>query len=217
MSPLLNTASLRAQLEQMAEPKYRAFASKLRPGEQTLLGVRLPALRKMAKELAKAGTWRLQTPDDAYMEEIMLRGMAIGYAHNISLPERLAELQAFVPIICNWSVCDSCCATYTFARRDRETMWTWLSPYLHSNDEFSARFGVVMLLTHYKQDAAWAAQTAAALPCVPAQAYYAEMAVAWCACELCLLYPHLEPDLLRQLRPSIQRLTRRKIRESQRS
>lgn len=217
MSTLLHTASLRPRLEQMAEPKYRDFVAKLIPGATPPLGVRLPALRKMAKELAHAGTWKLRTTATAAMEELMLRGMLIGYAQGVPLPERLAELKAFVPLICNWSVCDSCCATFTFVRQEREAVWTWLRPYLHSNDEFSARFGVVMLLMHYKQDAAWAARTAAALPNVPAQAYYAEMAVAWCACELSLLYPTLAPGLLEALRPSTQRLALRKIRESRRS
>lgn len=179
-----------------------------------MLGVRLPQLRALAKELARAGIWRMPTADDAYMEEIMLRGMLIGYAAKARLEERLCELEAFVPLISNWSVCDSCCTTYTFARANREQVWNWLQPYLNSAREYEARFGVVMLLNHFRQERTWAEAAAKALPQVPACAYYAEMAIAWCACELILHYPELKEALMDELRPGINRLTHRKLRES---
>ena len=208
---------LRAALVAMAEEPYRAFAAKLIPGGIPMLGVRLPALRTLAKQLARSGVWQLPTPAEPYMEEVMLRGMLIGYApRSVPWQARLDELERFVPYITNWSICDSCCTTYTFVRRHREEVWQWLAPYLASAEEYPARFGVVLLLDHYKQDATWAARVAAALPTIPATAYYAEMAVAWCACELILLYPALADSLLSSLRPSIHRLTLRKLRESRR-
>ena len=201
----------------MAEARYRAFAAKLIPGGMPMLGVRLPALRSLAKRLARAGCWQLPARADAYMEEVMLRGMLIGYApRGVGIEERLAELEQFVPAITNWSICDSCCTTYTFARRHRERVWQWLAPYLASAEEYPARFAVVLLLTQFKQDAAWAARIAATLPTIPAMAYYSEMAVAWCACELILLYPALADSLLSSLRPSSHHLTLRKLRESRR-
>ena len=208
----------RATLRAMADERYREFAAKLIPGGMRMLGVRLPELRRMAREMARAGQWRLATPANAVMEEVMLRGMLIGYAgREVPLAERLRALAAFVPLITNWSICDSCCATYTFARKHREEVWQWLAPYLNSAEEYPARFGVVMLLDHYKQEPAWAARVAEALPRVPAQGYYAEMAIAWCACELCLLYPQLSDSLLTSLRPSVRQRTLRKLRESLRT
>lgn len=47
-------AALRAELERLADPAYRAFSSGLLPGVDNLLGVRLPALRRLAGALAKA-------------------------------------------------------------------------------------------------------------------------------------------------------------------
>ena len=209
---------LRTTLAAMADAHYRDFAAKLIPGGMPMLGVRLPALRSLAKQLARTGQWQLPTPAEPYMEEVMLRGMLIGYApRGVGIEQRLAELGHFVPLISNWSICDSCCTTYTFARRHREEVWQWLAPYLASAEEYPARFAVVLLLTQFRQDAAWAARIAAALPTIPATAYYAEMAVAWCACELILLYPTLAASLHSSLRPSIHRLTLRKLRESRRS
>ena len=45
-------------LVSMAEPKYRDFSAALLPGVDNLLGVRLPALRKMAAKIAREADWR---------------------------------------------------------------------------------------------------------------------------------------------------------------
>lgn len=207
-------SEIRKRLGEMAEPTYRDFVARLIPGESQLLGVRLPALRKLAKELAHSGVWQLQAASAQSMEEVMLRGMLIGYVRGVETADRLKALAGFVPHIRNWSVCDSCCATYAFARREREAVWPWLMPYVVAEQEYPARFGVVMLLLHFKQEEEWAQRVAAVLPQVRAIGYYAQMAVAWCACELCLLYPRLAKPLLGSLCPAVHRLTLRKLRES---
>lgn len=53
------------QLRQMADEEYKAFNCKLIPGinKERTLGVRVPALRKLAKEIVKGG-W------ERYLEEL---------------------------------------------------------------------------------------------------------------------------------------------------
>ena len=217
MTTHISSAEIRCELEALADASYREFASKLIPGEQRMLGVRLPQLRALAKRLARAGMWRLRTPRGAAMEEVMLRGMLIGYAGGVGLAGRLAALDAFLPLITNWSICDSCCATYDFVRRNREQVWDWAVAHALSEQEYEARFGVVLLLMHYAREAEWAEQVAELLPRVVAQGYYAEMAVAWCACELCLQQPQLREKLEAALRPQVCKRMLRKLRESTRT
>jgi 3-methyladenine DNA glycosylase AlkD len=150
------------------------------------------------------------------MEMVMLRGMLPCYAPQATLTERLNALRAFIPSIRNWSICDSCCATYTFAREARAEVQEFLLPYLRSTAEYEARFAVVMLLNHYLNESAYAAQVGELLAHVHCRAYYADMAVAWCACELILRYPPCEAELMAKLPPDRQKLTQRKIRESRR-
>ena len=50
-------SELRARLESLADPGYRAFSARLLPVGTPLLGVRLPALRRIARELSR-GDWR---------------------------------------------------------------------------------------------------------------------------------------------------------------
>ncbi len=102
-----------------ADPGYRAFSARLLPVGTPLLGVRLPALRRIARELSR-GDWRayLDGAADGSFEEILLQGMVIGYAE-MDMGERQHRTAAFVPKISNWSVCDSFCAGLKAVRKIR--------------------------------------------------------------------------------------------------
>lgn len=217
----MNRAELRRELRAAAEPSYAAFAAKLLPDNtHPLLGVRLPRLRALAREIAKSERAHAflsrPLPLRPSFEEIMVQGFVIGYLKETSFAERTALLDRHIPRLNNWSLCDSCCATYHFAAEHRDAAWEWLLPYSRSAAVYERRFAVVMMLDHFLADAAWAARVAALLPTLPCGDYYADMATAWCSCELCLRYPNLAPDLLAALPESVCRMTRRKLRESRR-
>ena len=73
--------TLRDQLLELQEPKYMKFTAALMPGVENVLGIRLPVLRKIARQIA-AGDWRtyLAEAEDFYFEERMLQGLVIGCA-----------------------------------------------------------------------------------------------------------------------------------------
>lgn len=74
---------IRNLLAQHADLNYKEFSAGLIPGAKPLVGVRLPQLRKIAKDIAKKD-WRREVDSrdseyaDIYFEETMLRGMIIG-------------------------------------------------------------------------------------------------------------------------------------------
>lgn len=214
----MTLANLTSALRQQAEEKYRRFAASLIPGEEDLLGVRLPALRKLARQAAREDWQTLfrALADATCMELVMLRGMLPGYAPHATFEERLRALAEFVPSIRNWSICDSCCSTWKFVRAHREETLDFLRPYILSEREYEARFGVVMLLNHYVKEETWAAAVATLLPQVRSHAFYARMAVAWCACELYLQHPESAVPVFHSLPSDTHSLAIRKIRESRR-
>ena len=107
----------------------------------------------------------------------MLRGMIIG-AVRISPEERIRYIQAFIPEIDSWSICDSFCAGLKFTSKNREMVFSFVRPYCGSEKEFEARFGYVMLLDFFLTeeyiDAVLELVSRFSHP-----AYYAKMAVAW--------------------------------------
>ena len=142
---------IRIRLNEMSDAGYRDFSASLIPasGRGTMLGVRLPALRTYARGLCR-GDWReeLSHGEDIYFEEIMLRGMMLGYACT-DIDELLAYLADFIPRVNNWSVCDSVCSSLTLAEQYPEKIWEFLMPYLKSGEEFPVRVGLIMLLDHF--------------------------------------------------------------------
>lgn len=179
---------IREQLEALADERYRTFAASLLPGSENILGVRLPLLRKLAKEIVK-GDWRgyVSTTPTVFFEEIMLLGMVIGYA-KADVEEKLIHVKGYVPLITNWSLCDSFCTSLTFTRDNRHRVWEFLQPFLVSGEEYAIRFGVVMLLTYYMEDE-FIDRVLSSLDTLKHEGYYVKMAVAW-AVSICFVkYP----------------------------
>lgn len=61
--------AVRAFLFEHAEEQYRNFSKSLTPGNVNMLGVRLPVLRKKAKELAK-GNWRKEWETEDFIPRV---------------------------------------------------------------------------------------------------------------------------------------------------
>jgi 3-methyladenine DNA glycosylase AlkD len=178
--------TVRERILELVDEQYRQFHSGLLPGTDNILGVRLPLLRELAKELAK-GDWRgyLESAQDEYYEEVMLQGLVIGHA-KANIAEILSYVSAFVPKINNWAVCDSFCSSLKITKQHMELVWQFLQPYLQSRKEFELRFGIVMLLDFYIVDE-YIDQVLSRLDAVKHEAYYVKMAVAW-AFSICFIH-----------------------------
>ena len=171
-------ASIHEQLLALSEPEFQKFSSSLLPGTSNILGVRLPILRKLAKKIIR-GDWRayLASAQDQSFEEIMLQGMVIGYVR-ADLPELLHS-------------------GLKIAREEPEAIWNFIQPYLHTEREFEARFGVVMLLFYFIEER-HIRRVLALLNQIPAKGYYARMAVAW-AISICFVqFPELTMKYLKE-------------------
>ena len=196
MSELQNE-EIRIWLMEHAEEKLSSFSSSLIPGEEHVLGVRIPLLRAYAKTLA-AGDWRdyLENAKDTSMEEIMLQGLTLGYVRE-SFTTLAPYLETYVGKIDNWSVCDSPCTSLKIAKREPEAVWNFLQKYLQSNQEYELRFGIVMLLNYYI-DEQHIDQVLAWMNRIHHEGYYVKMAVAWNLSVCYVRFPEKTMTLLEQ-------------------
>lgn len=211
------------QLQQLAEETYKDFNCKLIPGldKNQVLGVRIPAIRKLAKKLVK-GDWQSYLSEmencETYYEEILLQAMVIGAA-KMDSDLRLHYIARFVPRIDNWAVCDTFCSDLKFAdkQENRQLVWDFLQPYLASNEEYEMRFGIVMLLGHYI-DQEYIDRILKIMESISHEGYYVKMAVAWALSMCYVTFPEKTEILLRgnQLDHFTQNKTIQKIRESYR-
>lgn len=168
-----------------AEEEYRRFNRSLIPGDiAPILGVRIPALRKIAKKIAaEKGREYLKALSQAektgrvYYEELLLHGMMIGYL-DCRRKEREKLLTAFIPVIDNWSVCDSSCITYKFMKTDREEWFAYLHSYVGSEGEYAVRFALVCMLNFFVTEP-FVDRVLKVLEEVRHEGYYVKMAAAW--------------------------------------
>ena len=142
--------NIKQQILSKAEKDYRKFSQSLIPNINNVLGVRLPVLRKIAKESDTKENWQkfLTQNTFEYMEETMLQAMVIGLVKDE--PENiLVMVKDFVPKINNWSVCDCFCAGLKFTQSNKKLVWNFIQPYFKSEKEYDIRFAYVMLLEHF--------------------------------------------------------------------
>lgn len=176
---MITTDTIRNQLQQLEDTTYRDFHTSLIPGAKNILGVRIPQLRVIAKQIAHEEGWRsfVEATDTLYYEETMLQGMVIGIA-KMELKEQIDYIRSFVPRINNWAVCDIFSGELkTAVKKGEETVWEFIQPYLTSTEEFEIRFGIVMLFHYINEKHIDALLTYA--DSFTHEAYYARMAMAW--------------------------------------
>lgn len=172
------TECIRARLFALQDEGYRAFHSRLMPTvpPETVIGVRVPALRRLAKQLA--GTPQaeafLQELPHIYYEENNLHAFLLESIRDYDAA--LAETEKFLPYIDNWATCDSFCPK-VFAKH-KEDLLPVLRRWMASDHPYTVRYGMEMLMRYYLDEdfrpehLAWAAA-------VHSGEYYINMMRAW--------------------------------------
>ena len=187
---------LMSRLNELAEPDYAKFSASLSPGCPPMLGVRLPALRSLAKELAGDVPAALAALTDATFEERMLHGLVLGCA---KLPdaERRARLEAFLPLINCWSLCDSPAALCKCMPKAPDFWLPWLRELALRDEEYPARFGIVCLLDHFTATPTGRRATLDACAAAPCAAPYTRLGIAWAVSVVAVKEPPLGEAFLR--------------------
>jgi Predicted DNA alkylation repair enzyme len=167
-------------LREMADEKYREFHGRLIPGVKSIFyGVRVPALRKLARQLVK-GDWRgfvELTKDSSVYEFNMLCGMVCALA-KCDFEEKLEYVEKFIPSIDNWAVCDIVCGDLKDVKNNQERMYEFVLPYLKSQNEYEVRFAVVILMQYFVTDE-YINDVLKIYDDIRHKGYYVKMAVAW--------------------------------------
>lgn len=182
----MNIKEIRQILLAESEEKYRKFSSTLIPNIDNVLGVRLPKLRKFAKEIYAKNDWQnfISCTKCQFMEEIMLQGMVIGLIKDN--PQKILEyIKNFVPYINNWAVCDTFCNSLKFTQKNKDLVWNFIQPYFYSKNEYELRFAFVMIIEYFINEE-YLEKIFVLSDKFSDTRYYAKMAVAW-ALSICFI------------------------------
>ena len=178
------------KLQEEAEEKYQKFSAKLLPPQIDLLGVRIPKLRQIAKEIAKVGKaedyLKIPLTELKYQEEFMLYSLLIAQSKS---PDKIEQIKNFVPYINSWAVCDVFCSSIKDAKKQQQLYWESFSPLTQSHKEYEIRFFYVMALSYFINET----YLQKIFSLIRAQKYvgfYDKMAVAWLLSMMYVKYPN---------------------------
>lgn len=169
---------IRQQLMALGEEKYADFQHKLTPtvARERIIGVRVPELRKLAKEYTKSGAaspFLAALPHDHYDED-MLHGLLISEMKDYD--QCIRALEEFLPHVDNWAVCDimspKCFKKHRPELLEKIYLWT------ASEEVYTCRFGLKMLMAHFL-DEDFRPQYLDIPAAVQSDEYYVNMMIAW--------------------------------------
>ena len=119
-----------------------------------VLGLHAPEMKGVARTLSVtdgAGyikAFEQEPPQNLCYEETVIWGLLINRS-KCSIEARLQMLEKYIPIMDNWAVCDSFCASAKWAARaDKQLLWQWLQRWFASSREFEVRFAVVFSMCY---------------------------------------------------------------------
>lgn len=169
---------IQERLFDLQDLTYRDFHSRLMPtiDKETIIGVRTPALRKLAKELKGTETAEefLKILPHTYYEENNLHGFLLEAMKDYD--ECVAEVDRFLPYIDNWATCDL--MTPKVFKKHLSELFTMIRGWIASGDTYTVRFGIEMLMCFYLDDA-FEPKYPAMVADVRSEEYYVRMMIAW--------------------------------------
>lgn len=140
------------KLFEMQDLKYRDFHAKLIPtmDKEKIIGVRIPALRKFAKEFGKTGESKefLKILPHKYYEENNLHGLLLEQMKDYE--GYIEKVKQFLPFIDNWATCDMYGAKV--AKKHLDIFIKEVYEFIDSDNTYTIRFGISMLMKHYLED-----------------------------------------------------------------
>lgn len=157
-------------LQQNADEELKSFNKRLITTSHPMYGVKLPTLRKFAKQISCQDV-SLTQPS---YEEILLYGFAAANLKTESL--QLEKLKEILPYIDNWALCD--CIVCSLKKLCQEESYKFFTDLLSSTKEFYVRVGIVGLMRGFIKTQKLA-EIFENLANVKHQGYYVKMAIAW--------------------------------------
>ncbi|ABX41207.1 DNA alkylation repair protein [Lachnoclostridium phytofermentans] len=163
----------------LKDQKYKDFANKLIPQVNNMIGIRLPILQEIAKQIAK-GDYEgfLSHSNVQYFEEVMVHGYVIGKLSNIPIEDIQEFISYHVPKLDNWSTCDSFCSSLKITKKHPKEVFDFILPYAHSNNSYEIRFFIVMCLNYYINEE-YVSIVDETLQSIISDEYYVNMAICW--------------------------------------
>lgn len=178
------TSEIKKLLEENIDLDYQKFNQRILPGVANILGVRMPIIKKIARQYYKNENIHLyiEQLDSLVYEEMLIKGLLIAQGQ---LDDRFKYVEAYAKEINNWAQCDLFCSSL---KNLDESYYHLAKKFLNSKQEFYQRFGFVLFLNHFIEDD-YIDEILEICETTKTDGYYSMMAAAWLLSMIYLKYP----------------------------
>lgn len=173
---ITDDAQIHRSLKALADPAYKSFHCKLMPTvpQSCVLGVRVPALRKYAKQFPVSfQAFETHLPH-RYYEENNLHAIMLSEMDDYACV--VPALNRFLPYVDNWATCDML-APKAFLPCPPGLIQQ-VREWLRSKHEYTVRFGIGVLLRYYL-DENFSPEYLEMVSAIRFDTYYVNMMIAW--------------------------------------
>lgn len=172
--------TIQQRLFALQDDAFAAFTRKLIPTIEPsfVIGVRAPALGKLARELSRSGEAEafLNALPHAYLEENLLHASLLGRL-DFDFDELLGRVEEFLPHVDNWAVCDTL-PPKAFSQ-NLPAVYARVPIWLASGRTYTVRFALVTLLSFFLSDETFNPADLGAVAALRTDDYYINIAAAW--------------------------------------
>lgn len=141
--------NIQKRLLELSDEKNADFSAKLTPGidREKFLGVRIPASRKLAKEIIKENEHKdfLNNMPHKYYDENILHSILISEIKDYD--ECVKYINEFLPYVDNWAVCDI--MSPKIFKSEHERLMSDILRWVNSDQTYTIRFGLKILMAHF--------------------------------------------------------------------
>ncbi len=165
------------ELFKLQDKKYKDFQSKLVPtvDPDTIIGIRTPELRNLAKELVK-GNYNsfLDILPHKYYEENLIHFFIIAMIKDFD--ECIRRTNEFLPYVDCWPVCDQ--SSPKCFKKNHEKLLPYITKWIESNHTYTIRFGIRILMNEFL-DEDFKPEYLELVSNIKSDEYYVNMMIAW--------------------------------------
>lgn len=165
-------------LNSKKDEKYKEFQSKLVPNinKDTILGIRTPDLRNIAKDVFNSEEKEsfLNDLPHKYYEENLVHFFMISMIKDFN--ECIKEVEKFLPFVDCWPVSDQ--ASPKVFKKHHKELLPYIKKWIKSKHIYTSRFGIRMLMNEFL-DKDFRKEYLSLVASVKSDEYYLKMMVAW--------------------------------------
>ena len=169
---------IRDELFKLQDIKYRDFNAKLIPNidVETMIGVRSPEMKKLAKKIYKEDSFRefLNDLPHKYYDEYILHVQIINLIKDYE--EAIRYIEEILPYVDNWAVCDT--LGPKVLKKHPEEVYEKIIKWINDDKTYTIRFGIVTLMSNYLDDY-YKKEHLEIISDIKSDEYYINMAIAW--------------------------------------